>query len=79
MNTQANIPKRGFILTGVLLATFLSAIEGTVIGPAGPTIVSELGDVSLLSWIFTSYLLTMAVSTPILGRSVTCSGVSPSF
>ena len=34
--------KRGLVLTGVLLATFLAAIEGTVIGPAGPTIVSEL-------------------------------------
>jgi len=60
--------KRSFILAGLLLATFLSAIEGTVIGPAGPTIVSDLGSVQLLSWIFTAYLLTMAVSTPIFGK-----------
>lgn len=78
--TQMNkIPGRGLILIGVLLATFLSAIEGTVIGPAGPTIVSDLGDVSLLSWIFTSYLLTMAVSTPIFGKISDLYGRKPVF
>lgn len=79
MNIRTSIPKRGFILAGVLLATFLSAIEGTVIGPAGPTIVSDLGDVSLLSWIFTSYLLTMAVSTPIFGKISDLFGRKPVF
>ncbi|WP_211748366.1 MDR family MFS transporter [Paenibacillus sp. Marseille-Q4541] len=78
--TNANkIPGRGLILVGVLLATFLSAIEGTVIGPAGPTIVSDLGDVTLLSWIFTSYLLTMAVSTPIFGKISDLYGRKPVF
>ncbi|MFM9281539.1 MDR family MFS transporter [Paenibacillus jiagnxiensis] len=71
--------KRGLVLVGVLLATFLAAIEGTVIGPAGPTIVSELGSVSLLSWIFTSYLLTMAVTTPIFGKLTDLYGRKPVF
>ncbi|MCM3784877.1 MFS transporter [Neobacillus mesonae] len=79
MDNSRLIQKRGFILAGVLLATFLSAIEGTVIGPAGPTIVSDLGDVSLLSWIFTSYLLTMAVSTPIFGKISDLYGRKPVF
>ncbi|WP_209863618.1 MDR family MFS transporter [Paenibacillus shirakamiensis] len=60
--------KRNFILTGLLLSTFLAAIEGTVIGPAGPRIVGDLGGVELLSWVFTAYLLTMAVTTPIFGK-----------
>ncbi|WP_182539367.1 MDR family MFS transporter [Fontibacillus panacisegetis] len=60
--------KRSYILTGLLLSTFLAAIEGTVIGPAGPRIVGELGGVELLSWVFTAYLLTMAVATPIFGK-----------
>lgn len=79
MTNTNNINGRGLILIGVLLATFLSAIEGTVIGPAGPTIVSDLGDVSLLSWIFTSYLLTMAVSTPIFGKISDLYGRKPVF
>lgn len=71
--------KRGLVLTGVLLATFLAAIEGTVIGPAGPTIVSDLGSVSLLSWIFTAYLLAMAVTTPIFGKLSDLFGRKPIF
>lgn len=78
MNTTGGL-NRSFILAGLLLATFLSAIEGTVIGPAGPTIVSELGSVQLLSWIFTAYLLTMAVSTPIFGKISDIYGRKPVF
>ena len=59
---------RNFVLAGLLLATFLSAIEATVIAPAGPTIASDLGSVTLLNWIFAAYLLTTAVSTPIFGK-----------
>ncbi|MNW44220.1 Multidrug resistance protein 3 [compost metagenome] len=65
---MGKILKRSYILTGLLLSTFLAAIEGTVIGPAGPRIVGELGGVELLSWVFTAYLLTMAVATPIFGK-----------
>lgn len=60
--------KRNYILAGLLLSTFLAAIEGTVIGPAGPRIVGELGGAQLLSWVFTAYLLTMSVTTPIFGK-----------
>ncbi|WP_051290092.1 MDR family MFS transporter [Paenibacillus massiliensis] len=84
MNNQASTStpastKRGLVLIGVLLATFLAAIEGTVIGPAGPTIVSDLGSVGLLSWIFTAYLLTMAVTTPIFGKLSDLFGRKPVF
>lgn len=60
--------KRNYILAGLLLSTFLAAIEGTVIGPAGPRIVGDLGGAQLLSWVFTAYLLTMSVTTPIFGK-----------
>lgn len=60
--------KRNYILAGLLLSTFLAAIEGTVIGPAGPRIVGDIGGVELLSWVFTAYLLTMSVATPIFGK-----------
>jgi EmrB/QacA subfamily drug resistance transporter len=76
---QTNATRRGYVLAGLLLATFLAAIEGTVIGPAGPTIVGDLGSVSLLSWIFTAYLLTMAVTTPIFGKLSDLFGRKPIF
>ncbi|WP_435923872.1 MDR family MFS transporter [Paenibacillus sp. DYY-L-2] len=71
--------KRKYILIGLLLSTFLAAIEGTVIGPAGPRIVGDLGGVDLLSWVFTAYLLTMAVTTPIFGKISDLYGRKPVF
>jgi len=71
--------ERRLILIGVLLATFLAAIEGTVTGPAGPAIVGEFQGVQWLSWIFTAYLLTMAVATPIFGKISDLYGRKPVF
>lgn len=71
--------KRNYILTGLLLSTFLAAIEGTVIGPAGPRIVGDLGGARLLSWVFTAYLLTMSVATPIFGKISDLYGRKPVF
>ncbi|CAM4405480.1 MDR family MFS transporter [Paenibacillus typhae] len=71
--------ERKLILTGVLLATFLAAIEGTVTGPAGPAIVGEFQGIQWLSWIFTAYLLTMAVTTPIFGKLSDLIGRKPVF
>jgi MFS family permease len=62
--------KRKYILWSVLVATFITAIEGTVVAPASPAIIKDLGDVSLLSWIYTSYFLASAVFTPIFGKFI---------
>lgn len=71
--------QRKLILTGVLLATFLAAIEGTVTGPAGPAIVGDFQGMQWLSWIFTAYLLAMAVTTPIFGKLSDLIGRKPVF
>ena len=71
--------ERKLILIGVLLATFLAAIEGTVTGPAGPAIVGEFQGMQWLSWIFTAYLLAMAVTTPIFGKLSDLIGRKPVF
>lgn len=71
--------ERKLILTGVLLATFLAAIEGTVTGPAGPAIVGDFQGIKWLSWIFTAYLLAMAVTTPIFGKLSDLIGRKPVF
>ena len=50
------------------MATFMAAVESTIVATAMPTIVAELGGFSLFSWVFAVYLLTQAVSIPVYGR-----------
>jgi EmrB/QacA subfamily drug resistance transporter len=65
---HTKVPGRSLILAACLMATFVSAIESTIIATAMPSIVSELGGFDLFSWVFTIFLLTQAVSIPIYGR-----------
>ena len=50
------------------VATFLTAIEGTIVSTAMPTIVSDLKGIELMNWVFAIYLLTSAVTVPIFGK-----------
>lgn len=56
------------IVTALLIATFLAAIEVTVISTAMPSITRDLGGMDMISWVFAAYLLTYAVMTPIFGK-----------
>ncbi|RKD25060.1 MFS transporter [Ammoniphilus oxalaticus] len=56
------------ILLALLIATFLSAIEVTIVSTAMPVIVNQLGGLELISWVFAIYLLTSAITTPIFGK-----------
>lgn len=51
-----------------LIAMFLAAFEGVVVSAAAPVIVKSLHDFEMMSWIFSLYLLTSAISTPIYGK-----------
>lgn len=51
-----------------LIAMFLAAFEGVVVSTAAPVIVKSLHDFEMMSWIFSLYLLTSAISTPIYGK-----------
>lgn len=59
---------RRLIFIAALASVFITAIESTIVSTAMPTIVASLGGFSLLSWVFTSYLLTQVVTVPIYGR-----------
>lgn len=59
--------KRNIILA-LIVAIFLGAMEGTVVTTAMPTIVRELQGFQIMSWVFSVYLLTSAVTTPIYGK-----------
>jgi EmrB/QacA subfamily drug resistance transporter len=59
---------RTLVLAACMMATFMAAVESTIVATAMPTIVADLGDFHLFSWVFAAYLLTQAVSIPIYGR-----------
>jgi EmrB/QacA subfamily drug resistance transporter len=65
---SAQAPNRLLIFIAALASVFVTAIESTIVATAMPTIVGELGDFALLSWVFTAYLLTQVVTVPIYGR-----------
>jgi EmrB/QacA subfamily drug resistance transporter len=54
----------GGLLTGMLLA----ALDQTIVATAGPTIISDLGGLSLYAWVFSAYILTQTVALPIFGK-----------
>lgn len=62
------VPHRGLVLCAALIATFMPAVESTIVATAMPTIVGDLGGFDLFSWVFAAYLLTMAVTIPVYGR-----------
>ena len=62
------MPRRGFVLAACMMATFIVAIEGSIVGTALPTITAELGGFRLFSWVFAASLLAQAVTVPIYGR-----------
>ena len=62
------VPHRGMVLLAALIATFMAAVESSIIATAMPTIVGDLGGFRLFSWVFAAYLLMMAVTVPIYGR-----------
>ncbi|HET7529793.1 MAG TPA: MDR family MFS transporter [Mycobacteriales bacterium] len=71
------LPPGGFTLTrrqlimvfaGLMSGMLLAALDQTIVATALPTIVGDLGGLSHLSWVVTSYLLASTVSTPLWGK-----------
>lgn len=56
------------IMTALMAAMLLAALDQTIVGTALPTIANELHGLSELSWVATAYLLTSAVVTPLYGK-----------
>jgi EmrB/QacA subfamily drug resistance transporter len=56
------------VVLGVMLSLFLASMESTVVATAMPTIVGQLGGLSIYSWVFSGYLLAMTTMVPIFGK-----------
>src|SRR5207244_562151 len=67
------------VFAALRLGMFLAALDQTIVSPALPTIVGDLGGLNHLSWVVTSYLLASTVSTPIYGKLGDMVGRKPVF
>lgn len=60
--------KKKNLIISLMLAMFLAAVEGTIVTMATPTIARELHGFTWISLVFSVYLLTSAISTPVYGK-----------
>ena len=67
------------ILFAVMLGLFLAALDQTIVGPALPTIATELNGNDLYVWAITIYLLTSTISVPFWGKLSDLYGRKPIF
>ncbi|EIW79090.1 MFS general substrate transporter [Coniophora puteana RWD-64-598 SS2] len=56
------------VFPGLMLTTFLAAMDQTIAAVALPTIVKDIGGESGYSWVGTAYLLGSACFSPLYGR-----------
>ncbi|WP_396021499.1 MDR family MFS transporter [Bacillus sp. YC2] len=68
MSTEHSNSKRTLLITGLIIAMFFSALDGTIVGTAIPKIVGDLGGLSMMTWLTTAYLLTSTTVVPIAGK-----------
>jgi EmrB/QacA subfamily drug resistance transporter len=56
------------VFTGLLLGMLVASISQTIVGPAIPRIVAELGGMDHYSWIASAAMLVSAITVPIAGK-----------
>jgi EmrB/QacA subfamily drug resistance transporter len=67
---QQPAPQRGLLViySALMLAMLLAALDQTIVATALPTIVSDLGGLSHLSWVVTAYILATTATTQVWGK-----------
>ena len=66
--TEFDFAKIRWIYHGLLIGMFTSSISQTIVSPAIPRIISDLGGVEYYSWLSTIVMLVSAIVTPISGK-----------
>jgi hypothetical protein len=67
---RAAAGRRGLILAAAMMATFMTAVETTIVATAMPTIVADLGDFHLFSEAMASALRSVHVMGALIGLVV---------
>jgi EmrB/QacA subfamily drug resistance transporter len=68
MSDAVSTSRRACLIASIMLATFMVAIEATIVATAMPRIVGELGGFSYYSWVFSAFLLAQSTTTVIYGK-----------
>ena len=56
------------VFAGLMLGMFVASISQTIVGPALPQIVADLGGMDHYSWVATAAMLVSAVVVPVVGK-----------
>ncbi|HEX2573853.1 MAG TPA: MDR family MFS transporter [Polyangia bacterium] len=56
------------IVVALVIGTFLSSLDVTLVSTAMPRIISELHGIEFYGWVFSTYLLTSTAMVPIYGK-----------
>src|ERR1700741_1969245 len=70
---------RPFVIASIMLATFMAAIEATIVSTAMPTIVGPLGRFNYFTWVFSAFLLAQSTTTVIYGKLSDLFGRKPTL
>ncbi|MGX7419089.1 MDR family MFS transporter [Carnobacterium gallinarum] len=67
------------VTIAIFVGTFMTAVEGTIVSTAMPTIIGSLEGMAIMNWVFSIYLLTNAMMTPVYGKLSDMIGRKPIF
>lgn len=73
---KTNVP---LTTLAIFMTTFMTAVEGTIVSTAMPTIVADLNGLEIMNWVVSIFLLMTAVSTPLYGKLADRIGRKPVF
>ena len=68
---------RVWVLVAAIAVIVIAAVEGTIVSTSMPTIVGALGGFESLTWVFSAYFLTQAVTIPVYGGLADLYGRKP--
>lgn len=67
------------LIATLWIANMVPALDATLVGTALPTVIGDLGGLSLYGWVFAANLLTSTTAVPIFGKLADLYGRKPIF
>ncbi|HTH99083.1 MAG TPA: MFS transporter, partial [Stellaceae bacterium] len=67
------------LLSGLMLALTLAALDQNIVATALPRITDELGGLQHLSWVVTSFLVASTITAPLYGKLSDLYGRKPVY
>src|SRR5262245_2809396 len=79
MPRNASPTRRLPTVIALLVGTFLSSLDVTVVGTAMPRVVAALAGMHLYGWVFSAYLLSSTAVGPLYGKLADLIGRRPTY